>query len=87
MQPLGERARRPDFFRVFARAVDPGINLQTHNVPKVVGGLTRTCSELAIRLDSHQDNRAGGSTRVAEMVKLLENRFGRSISVSSTSSR
>ena len=55
VQPLleanGLRAGR-DFFLAFSpERVDPGNpTFQTHNVPKVVGGLTRACSELAAAL-------------------------------------
>lgn len=58
--------------------VDPGNpNFQTKNIPKVVGGMTRVCTELgslfyAQALDTVVPV---GSTRVAEMVKLLENTF------------
>src|SRR4029434_1394838 len=50
---------------------------QTHNVPKVVGGLTRQCCELAAALYGAAIKTIVpvSSTRVAEMVKLLENTF------------
>ena len=50
---------------------------QTHNVPKVVGGLTANCSKLAGALygSAIQTIVPVSSTRVAEMVKLLENTF------------
>jgi UDP-N-acetyl-D-glucosamine dehydrogenase len=68
-----------DFFLAFSpERVDPGNpNFQTHNVPKVVGGLTRTCGELAKELygSAIETIVPVSSTRVAEMVKLLENTF------------
>jgi len=68
-----------DFFLAFSpERVDPGNpTFQTHNVPKVVGGLTPTCSQLAAELyGSAIDTIVPvSSTRVAEMVKLLENTF------------
>ena len=68
-----------DFFLAFSpERVDPGNpTFQTHNVPKVVGGFTPTCSSLAADLyGSAIDTIVPvSSTRVAEMVKLLENTF------------
>ena len=68
-----------DFFIAFSpERVDPGNpTFQTHNVPKVVGGLTPTCSQLAAALygTAIQTIVPVSSTRVAEMVKLLENTF------------
>jgi UDP-N-acetyl-D-glucosamine dehydrogenase len=68
-----------DFFLAFSpERVDPGNpNFQTHNVPKVVGGVTPACSELAKALygTAIQTIVPVSSTRVAEMVKLLENTF------------
>jgi UDP-N-acetyl-D-glucosamine dehydrogenase len=68
-----------DFFLAFSpERVDPGNpSFQTHNVPKVVGGLTPTCSQLAAALygTAIQTIVPVSSTRVAEMVKLLENTF------------
>jgi len=68
-----------DFFLAFSpERVDPGNpNFQTHNVPKVVGGVTPACAELAKALygTAIQTIVPVSSTRVAEMVKLLENTF------------
>jgi UDP-N-acetyl-D-glucosamine dehydrogenase len=68
-----------DFFLAFSpERVDPGNpTFQTHNVPKVVGGLTPTCSRLASALygSAIETIVPVSSTRVAEMVKLLENTF------------
>jgi UDP-N-acetyl-D-glucosamine dehydrogenase len=68
-----------DFFLAFSpERVDPGNpTFQTHNVPKVVGGLTPDCSKLAGALygSAIETIVPVSSTRVAEMVKLLENTF------------
>jgi len=68
-----------DFFIAFSpERVDPGNpTFQTHNVPKVVGGLTPECLKLAAALygTAIQTIVPVSSTRVAEMVKLLENTF------------
>jgi len=68
-----------DFFIAFSpERVDPGNpTFQTHNVPKVVGGLTPHCSKLAAALygTAIETIVPVSSTRVAEMVKLLENTF------------
>ena len=68
-----------DFFLAFSpERVDPGnATFSTRNVPKVVGGLTPACSRLAGALYGAAIDTIVpvGSTRVAEMVKLLENTF------------
>jgi UDP-N-acetyl-D-glucosamine dehydrogenase len=68
-----------DFFLAFSpERVDPGNpTFKTHNVPKVVGGLTPDCAKLASALygSAIQTIVQVSSTRVAEMVKLLENTF------------
>ena len=68
-----------DFFLAFSpERVDPGNpTFQTHNVPKVVGGFTANCSMLAKELygSAIETIVPVSSTRVAEMVKLLENTF------------
>jgi UDP-N-acetyl-D-glucosamine dehydrogenase len=68
-----------DFFIAFSpERVDPGNpTFQTHNVPKVVGGLTPDCLKLASALygTAIETIVPVSSTRVAEMVKLLENTF------------
>ena len=82
VQPIleanGLRAGR-DFFLAFSpERVDPGnVTFQTHNVPKVVGGLTPDCLRLAAALygSAIETIVPVSSTRVAEMVKLLENTF------------
>jgi UDP-N-acetyl-D-glucosamine dehydrogenase len=82
VQPLleaGGLKAGTDFFLAFSpERVDPGNPIfQTHNVPKVVGGLTPACSGLAAALYSTaiESIVQVSSTRVAEMVKLLENTF------------
>jgi len=68
-----------DFFLAFSpERVDPGNpTFQTHNVPKVVGGVTPACAALAGELYGTAITTIVpvSSTRVAEMVKLLENTF------------
>jgi len=68
-----------DFFLAFSpERVDPGNpKFNTHNVPKVVGGVTPACASLASALYSAAIERVVrvSSPRVAEMVKLLENTF------------
>jgi UDP-N-acetyl-D-glucosamine dehydrogenase len=68
-----------DFFLCFSpERVDPGNpNFQTANIPKVVGGITPACTETgALFYKQALDVVVPvSSTRVAEMVKLLENTF------------
>ena len=68
-----------DFFLCFSpERVDPGNpKYHTSNIPKVVGGTTPACSEIGRLFYSQalETVVAVGSTRVAEMVKLLENTF------------
>jgi UDP-N-acetyl-D-glucosamine dehydrogenase len=82
VQPILERGGLKagvDFFLAFSpERVDPGNpTFTTHNVPKVVGGLTPECSSLAGDLYGAAIDTIVpvSSTRVAEMVKLLENTF------------
>jgi UDP-N-acetyl-D-glucosamine dehydrogenase len=78
LEATGLKAGR-DFFLAFSpERVDPGNpTFQTHNVPKVVGGLTTECLQLATALygSAIKTIVPVSSTRVAEMVKLLENTF------------
>ncbi len=73
-----------DFFAAFSpERVDPGNQVyQTHNIPKVVGGVTPACTEAARTLYSQflQTVVPVSSVRVAETVKLLENTF-RSVNI------
>ena len=68
-----------DFFLAFSpERVDPGNGTyNTRNVPKVVGGMTPACAELARALYGTSIDTVipVSSPRVAEMVKLLENTF------------
>ena len=82
VQPILERRglkAGEDFFLAFSpERVDPGNEKwNTKNVPKVVGGVTPACSALAKALYSASIDTVieVGSTKVAEMVKLLENTF------------
>jgi UDP-N-acetyl-D-glucosamine dehydrogenase len=68
-----------DFFLAFSpERVDPGNQqFNTRNIPKIVGGTGPASSEAASALYSSAVDKvvAVSSTRVAEMVKLLENTF------------
>ena len=68
-----------DFFLCFSpERVDPGNpQFQTANIPKVVGGHTPACTEMGRLFYSQALQKVVpvSSTRVAEMVKLLENTF------------
>src|SRR6266850_2236418 len=68
-----------DFLLAFSpERVDPGNpEFQTHNIPKVVGGVTDDSTETAAFLYSQIVNEvhAVTSARVAEAAKLLENTF------------
>ena len=73
-----------DFFLAFSpERVDPGNPVfQTKNTPKVIGGITPRCTKVVCELYRHVFERIVpvSSTRVAEMVKLLENTF-RSVNI------
>src|SRR5262245_47645209 len=73
-----------DFFLAFSpERVDPGNpRFNTKNIPKIVGGVTPTCTEMAVRLYRQRLERVVpvSSPQVAEMVKLLENTF-RSVNI------
>jgi UDP-N-acetyl-D-glucosamine dehydrogenase len=73
-----------DFYLAFSpERVDPGNeDYTTKNIPKVVGGVTPACTELAAMLYSSAGMNPVpvSSTRVAETVKLLENTF-RSVNI------
>jgi UDP-N-acetyl-D-glucosamine dehydrogenase len=82
VQPILERRGLKagvDFFLAFSpERVDPGNpTFNTHNVPKIVGGMTPDCSSLAQALYGAAIDTVipVSSPRVAEMVKLLENTF------------
>jgi len=73
-----------DIFLAFSpERIDPGNRTHgTRNTPKVVGGITPRCTELAVLLYSQFIERVVpvSSARTAEMVKLLENTF-RSVNI------
>jgi len=77
-EKLGYKAGE-DFFLCFSpERVDPGNPIyQTHNTPKVVGGITPACTEMGKLFFSQALEKVVpvSNTRVAEMVKLLENTF------------
>jgi len=68
-----------DFFLAFSpERIDPVNKLfNTKNTPKIIGGVTLKCTESARALYSQAVDKiiTVGSTRAAEMVKLLENTF------------
>ncbi len=68
-----------DFFLAFSpERIDPGnAQYQLKNTPKIIGGMTQNCTELACALYQTFIDRVipVSSTRAAEMVKLLENTF------------
>jgi len=68
-----------DFLLAFSpERVDPGNpQFMTHNIPKVVGGVTPDSTTVASHLYSHivNDVYSVSSARVAEAAKLLENTF------------
>src|SRR5258705_1418899 len=68
-----------DFLLAFSpERVDPGNpQFQTHNIPKVVGGVTEDSTSVSAYLYSQivRDVHAVSSARVAEAAKLLENTF------------
>jgi UDP-N-acetyl-D-glucosamine dehydrogenase len=73
-----------DFFLAFSpERVDPGNpRYNTHNTPKIIGGVTPTCTRIAKALYEQAIERVipVSSTKTAEMVKLLENTF-RSVNI------
>jgi UDP-N-acetyl-D-glucosamine dehydrogenase len=78
----GLRAGR-DFFLAFSpERENPGSGVATHTIPKIVGGHTAACLEVALALYGAAFDRVVpvSSTRVAETSKLLENIF-RSVNI------
>ena len=73
-----------DFFLAFSpERIDPGNRIYTTvNTPKIVGGITPACTQIAKRFYEEFINEVHpvSSTRTAEMVKLLENTF-RSVNI------
>ncbi len=78
---LEKEGLRPgqEFFLCFSpERVDPGNpNYQTRNIPKVVGGITPECTRMGALFYQQALEHVVpvSSTKVAEMVKLLENTF------------
>ena len=68
-----------DFFLCFSpERVDPGNpKYQTFNIPKVVGGVTKACTDVGCAFYSQALEKVVpvSSTQAAEMAKLLENTF------------
>ncbi|HKY32806.1 MAG TPA: nucleotide sugar dehydrogenase [Candidatus Polarisedimenticolia bacterium] len=83
---LAETGLRPgkDFYLAFSpERVDPGNrSWHTKNTPKVVGGITSACGQMASLLYSQAVERVVpvSCARAAEMIKLLENTF-RSVNI------
>jgi len=72
-----------DFHLAFSpEREDPGSGVSTHSIPKIVGGHTPACLEVALALYGAAFERVVpvSSTRIAEMSKLLENVF-RSVNI------
>jgi UDP-N-acetyl-D-glucosamine dehydrogenase len=73
-----------DFFLAFSpERIDPGNKeYGAHNTPKVIGGVTPACTEVASTLYQQVIERVipVSSSRAAELVKILENTF-RSINI------
>jgi UDP-N-acetyl-D-glucosamine dehydrogenase len=73
-----------DFFVAFSpERIDPGnASFTTRNTPKIVGGITAQCTEIARLFYSQFIERVipVSGTKCAEMVKLLENTF-RSVNI------
>ena len=73
-----------DFFLAFSpERVDPGNpRYHTRNTPKIIGGMTPVCTDVARTLYAQAIETVipVSSTRTAEMVKLLENTF-RSVNI------
>ena len=78
LEATGLRVGRDVFLAFSPERVDPSNpTFNTRNTPKVVGGVTPTCSRLAGALyaTAIETIVPVSSTQVAEMVKLLENTF------------
>jgi len=78
LQKSGLRAGRDFYLAYSPERIDPGQEVfATHNIPKVIGGVTARCTELAALLYGQFVERTVpvSSPESAEMVKLLENTF------------
>jgi UDP-N-acetyl-D-glucosamine dehydrogenase len=83
LEKSGLKAGRDFFLAYSPERVDPGNKaFTTRNIPKVIGGITPRCTELATLLYQQFVERtvAVSSAESAEMVKLLENTF-RSVNI------
>ena len=72
------RAGEHFFLAYSPERVDPGnATYQTKNIPKIIAGVTPACADMAASLYGRCMSQVikVSSTRVAEMVKLLENTF------------
>lgn len=67
-----------DFYLVFApERIDPGNKIPHSQIPKVVGGITKVCTDLAVLFYSQflEKVHPVSSAKAAEMAKILENTF------------
>lgn len=83
LESSGLRAGQDLFVAFSPERIDPGNKrFNTRNTPKIVGGVTERCTEMARIFYSQFIDRVipVSSTKCAEMVKLLENTF-RSINI------
>jgi UDP-N-acetyl-D-glucosamine dehydrogenase len=74
----GLQAGKNLFLAFSPERVDPGnTRFMTHNTPKVVGGTTPACTQVASHLyeQAIETVHPVSSTQTAEMIKLLENTF------------
>ncbi len=78
LEATGLQVGRDIFLAFSPERIDPGnAHFDTHNTPKIVGGITADCTELAQAFYSAAIKSVipVSSARVAEMTKLLENTF------------
>jgi UDP-N-acetyl-D-glucosamine dehydrogenase len=83
LKSSGLRVGREFFLAFSPERIDPGnTSFNTRNTPKIVGGITQECTEIAHIFYSQFIERVVpvSSTKCAEMVKLLENTF-RSVNI------
>lgn len=83
IEATGRKVGKSFFLAFSPERVDPGNpKFQTRNIPKVVGGITPACTEVAVALYARAIDTVVpvSSSRVAETVKLLENTF-RSVNI------
>jgi UDP-N-acetyl-D-glucosamine dehydrogenase len=67
-----------DFYLAFApERIDPGNTMPLNEVPKVVGGITKECTDLAVLFYSQflKHVHPVSTARAAEMTKILENTY------------